>query len=717
MKTIELIPFGAQYYRAPTPKADCWEKDLENIKKSGFNTIKIWSQWRWGNPAEGEFYFDDLQSIMDIAHKNNLEVIINIIMDVAPAWLYRKHPDVLMETADGTKLKPMATPYRQIGGAPGPCFHHAGANNLKKDFIRELVRTFKDHPALSIWDIWNEPELTVGIKRIPTMDNIVCYCDHSHRAFIRWLEEKYSTLDKLNSVWGRNYRNWEEIEIPNELAGSNFGDMVDWRSFFIDTITADAAVRMDLVKEQDKEHPVMIHTVPMPYFNIITSGSDDYNLAKLCDMHGNSVGSDPFAAAISDSAARGKKVISAEIHAIGGNTFDRPEIPTFEEIKRHIMVPLARGIKGFQFWQYRPETLGAESPAWGLTNLHGEKTPWLDYAVKINNALQENKEIIAYAKVAKSKIAVINGPKNEIFDWCMDKSVDRHYKSIYGTFMALYDSGYDTDVISTDHIIEQDLSNYSVIFYPFPYYVEEKVAVKLKKWIKQGGTLIGEVFFAAMGDDGFHSTEIPGKGFQKVFKVKEENVLTASKFKNAYDESWAEKNSANSVPINLAANLEYIAREETVDGFFFQESFSLSGAEVIASFSDGTTAISKAEYGEGQAIMIGSLLGYQYAEKKDMKLRNLIASLAVIGGVKPYCTSSDKHLRVDLLNNNNDYMLVVINNNDKSGKFEIIIEEELPKEKAINILTHKEWIIKSDNGISKIEIQLEAAGCDTFILK
>ena len=654
---------------------------------------------------------------MDIAHKNGLEVIINIIMDVAPAWLYNKYPDSIMETADGTKLKPMATPYRQIGGAPGPCFHHKPANELKKDFIRELVSSFHDHPALAIWDLWNEPELTVGIKRIPHMDNLVCCCEHSQAAFSQWLEEKYATLDKLNSVWGRNYRSWDEIEIPNELAGSNFSDMIDWRIFFADSITRDTKLRVDLVKEQDTEHPVMVHTVPMPYFNIMTSGSDDYNLAKICDMHGNSVGSDPFAAAISVSAARGKKVISSEIHAIGGNTFDRPGIPTFEEIKRHIMVPLARGVKGFQFWQYRPETLGAESPAWGLTSLKGESTPWLEYSVKINNALQENKEIIRYAKPAESKIAVINGPKNEIFDWCMDKSVDRHYKSVYGTFMALYDSWYNSDVISTDHIIEQDLSNYSVIFYPFPYYVEDKVATKLKEWIARGGTLVSEVFFGGMGEDGYHSMEMPGKGFQEVFKVKEEQVLTASKFKNAYDEDWSEKDSENAVAIKLETNLEYITENETALGFFFQESFSLDGGQVLASFSDGSAAITKADYEEGQAIMIGSLLGYQYADKKDKNLRNLIASLASIGGVKPLCTSSDENLRVNLLRKDSDFMLVVVNNNGHSGKFEIIIDEVLPKEKAVNIITNKAWNIVNENGISKIELQLEAAGCDTFILR
>ena len=34
----------------------------------------------------------------------------------------------------------------------------------------------------------------------------------------------------------------------------------------------------------------------------------------------------------------------------------------------HDFIPqIGLGIKGFLFWQYRPEVLGIEAPAWGLT--------------------------------------------------------------------------------------------------------------------------------------------------------------------------------------------------------------------------------------------------------------------------------------------------------------------------------------------------------------
>ncbi|OQY31940.1 MAG: hypothetical protein B6241_12680 [Spirochaetaceae bacterium 4572_59] len=717
MKDIELIPFGVQYYRAPTPKKESWETDIRNIGKCGFNTIKIWAQWRPGNPSEGKYYFDDLITLMDLAYKNGLEVIVNVAMDVAPAWLYKNYPDVVMETANGTKLTGMATAHRPIGGSPGPCFHNQTGIKFKEDFLRALISALKDHPALSIWDLWNEPDLTSVINVIPKMENLVCYCDHSYRSFLIWLKDKYSTLDKLNMVWGRNYQEWDEVELPKNFHGSTFTDMIDWRTFFIDTITEETKMRVDLVKEQDNDHPVMVHTVPMPYFNIMTSAVDDYAIADLCDIYGNSVASDPFASAVSSTAARGKKVLSSEIHALSGFTFTRPGIPTEEELNRHIMVPMARGTKGFQFWQYRPETIGTEAPAWGLTTMKGGMTPWLEYAVKINNGIQKYKKIIGHVKPLPSKIAVVNGPKNEIFDWCIDHSENRHFRSVTGTFRALYDGGYNTDVISTSHIINEDLDNYSVIFYPFPYYIEDKVGEKLKEWIKEGGTLISEAFFGGFSDSGYHSLEMPGQGFQEVLGIEEDKVLTVENVKDPADKEWMTKNGDKTIPITISSDLEFIDKGKTVGGYYIQESFISEKGDVLASYSDGSAAIIRASYGKGQAVMIGSLLGHQYAVNGSEDIKGLFASFASMGGVEMFCRSDNSHLRVDLLKNETDYMLIVANNNDSSGRYSISIDEEVPMNNAINIISGTKHPLKKIDGVSIIELELEALDCHTYIFQ
>ncbi|MHB1356830.1 MAG: beta-galactosidase, partial [Anaerolineae bacterium] len=77
------IIMGSQYYRAPTPDRSEWRRDLAQFAALGLNTIKIWAQWRWNNPEENEFIFDDVLELLEIAEKNGLQVVINTISDVA----------------------------------------------------------------------------------------------------------------------------------------------------------------------------------------------------------------------------------------------------------------------------------------------------------------------------------------------------------------------------------------------------------------------------------------------------------------------------------------------------------------------------------------------------------------------------------------------------------------------------------------------------------
>ena len=319
---MDYLIFGAQYYRAPTPEAADFEQDLQNFAGHGFNTIKIWLQWRWNNPACGQYDFHDIQLLLDTAHRYNIKVIVNIICDVAPAWFYQQYPDSIMETADGRKLYPQSTAYRQIGGAPGPCYHHPEGIEHRRAFIEAAAQAIALHPALVCWDLWNEPELTCGIKRDPKQEDMVCYCENSKEAFLVWLKQKYQTLETLNKAWGRNYNHMDEVELPRSR--STFQDMIDWRLFFAHTLADECQMRAAAVKKFDVKNPVMVHTVPMPYFNMVNACSDDYLLAQHCDLFGNSLGSSPFSATTATSASPGKRVINAEIHAIGGDTFNAP---------------------------------------------------------------------------------------------------------------------------------------------------------------------------------------------------------------------------------------------------------------------------------------------------------------------------------------------------------------------------------------------------------
>jgi beta-galactosidase len=163
--TIPVTPdlpflFGAQYYRAPTPSPYCWESDLSRMRALGFNAVKFWVQWRWSHRSANpdRFFWEDLDRLMDLAAKNELGVTLNTIFDVAPLWLYEQHPDARQVDATGAIIQPYVVGHRQIGGHPGPCYNHPEARAHRERLLAAAVERFAAHPAMSMWDVWNEPE-------------------------------------------------------------------------------------------------------------------------------------------------------------------------------------------------------------------------------------------------------------------------------------------------------------------------------------------------------------------------------------------------------------------------------------------------------------------------------------------------------------------------------------------------------------------------------
>ena len=662
----EFIPFGAQYYRYPTPFADSWEKDLKKIAACGFNTIKIWAQWRSNNPRENVFDFSDLKRIMDIAHSENLKVIVNIILDVAPAWFFQKYPESIMVMENGLKMYPRACEYRQIGGAPGPCYHHPQANEIKLTFCRELSQALGDHPALYMWDLWNEPELTTGFAREAELSTMVCYCDHSRDAFIAWLEEKYATIEALNRSWSRNYNSFHEVELPHNEA--TYIDMIDWRTFFADSLARDLKRRVEGVKAFDHVHPVMVHTVPMPYFNMLNCCCDDYKMAKLCDWFGNSIASAPFPVAYNVSCANGKPVLNAEIHAVGGNTFHRPSLSSLDAFKRHVFTPLARGIKGFLFWQFRPEVVGRESPAWGLTDIQGNPTHYLNYAVYLNDILQKYRDVIAPAQAGKSQIAIVRDNNNEILTYCATQSTDKYFKSLFGAFDAFYDMDYNTDVITNDQLLENDLSGYRVLYYPLPYILSQAVADKLRAWVADGGMLISEAIFGGYDLNAGRHTVAPGFGYSEVFGVEEKATTTASDFTAAYGDSWAvEKTDTNLVTLRY--------REENITGYYFCQELIPRQGQALAYFANGSAAITQSDYGRGKAVLIGTLLGAGYGKSKDPGIRKLLQDLLEQADVRPFASTDTLFVRADVLRGPKGSVLMVFNNTQEAVQTTVTVED------------------------------------------
>lgn len=689
------FPFGSQYYRAPSPPPEDWEKDLKNMRDLGFNSIKYWIQWRWNHPEEDRFYWDDIDGLMELSAKYDFKVMLNTIVDVAPAWIYQKYDDASMLTLDGRRIGPQTQSHRQIGGL-GLCLNHGEAVEHMMRFLRAAFERYSDHLALEIWNFGSEPELTQSMSQMRLwaddagkMGDMMCHCNLCRTKFHQWLSEKYGSIEKLNHSWNRNYTSFDQAELPKTR--NTFNDLIDWRMFFVDVLGANVRRRYEICKEIDGDrHPQMCHHVFIQGFPITSTANDPWNVGDIGDLHGFTQMDDPMMHDILRSCARGKPVMSAEMLMLMGYTLDLHEVITKDDIKRHIFTGIAANLKGFIFWQYRPEMLGREAPSWGLSHLDGSSTEWLEAFAECGRALDEHKDFLFDAEPPKADVAILYHPENQIFTWAATGNEKNATQSLLGVHKALYERSIRTDFIHPKDIANGHLGEYKVVILPLPYLLDDATAQALRDWVEDGGVLISEAYLGGWNrDEGRHSTTIPGFGLHEVFRVRQANGEPASEHQYlslggvvrnegalsvrpginesgdgaAYAQPVDVSNGIGRVVIHLTEDLPGIEAGAQVQGTIIKETYFAEGAAVLAEYADGRAAVTKASYGKGTAIQIGSYVGLGYFRFKDENNAALIVGLVLdAADLRRPIVHGRAHVRCDSLSDGEGGAMVILQN-------------------------------------------------------
>lgn len=538
--------YGAQYYRAPTPASTEWEHDLKQMKEMGLNHVKFWIQWRASERKRGEYDFSDIDCLMNLANRNNLKVTLNVIFDVAPVWLYRDYPDCRIILADGTVVEEQTAACRQLGGFPGPCYNHSYAKQFREEFLSAAVKHFRNHPALDMWDVWNEPEQCSPYRK-PTEGKLSCYCPNCRKKFREWIEKKYRTIENLNRVWGRVYNDFDEAETP--LRKETFADFIDYANFRLDVMTDEANMRIQTVKKYDSVHSVYLHTVPntLRIFNSMT-GVDDYALAKNCDVFASTTFSGPVWGLSAISPADGKTCYNVESHIGTGMTNMHPKVIRIQDITREFLPQIALGIKGFMYWQYRPELLGFESPAWGIVAPDGTKNSFSEAAEEFIRRLTPYLPQIESYTPKKADIAILVSRNNELLHYCMYGSTDSLASSIEQYITVLFGLNYRIRLVNSEGLTEGKLDGIKLLVLPSMYALSNDEADAVCNFIKCGGKIMCDAHLGAYCvDTGRHSTRVPGCGLSEILGIREKYTTSPYRFEGMGTDIPADMNMSDDV--------------------------------------------------------------------------------------------------------------------------------------------------------------------------
>ena len=367
----------------PDPKAhiDAWRRDLQQIKATGFNTVRCWIDWASAEPREGEYHFESIEQLTDLARDAGLRVIVQVYIDSAPDWVGKKYPDSHFVSISGEVMPTHA--------APGYCFDHPGVHAAVLRLFSALARRMKDRPAFLGWDLWSEPHIINWAEATYMRSAEFCFCPYSVARFRVWLQRKYGSLDALNRAWYRRFDSWEDVE-PNRLSTIlSYTDYIDWRFFIADKLAEDLRARYDAVKGELPDALATSHAAAPSLFTSPLSGDgspDDWKMASVVDFWGTSfypkhsfpVGRDAaWRAALLDftrSSTNGSFWIGELQAGFGTVALRVSSTVTPADLRMWMWSAMARGARGINVYAWYPMSSGYVSGGFGLINLDGSIT-------------------------------------------------------------------------------------------------------------------------------------------------------------------------------------------------------------------------------------------------------------------------------------------------------------------------------------------------------
>src|SRR6476469_3677292 len=76
---------GSHLAREPMPSMDELKRDMETLKRNGFNLVKLQEQWAVDEPEEGQFDFSKYEELIGHAKSLGMYVYLGITCEQAPA--------------------------------------------------------------------------------------------------------------------------------------------------------------------------------------------------------------------------------------------------------------------------------------------------------------------------------------------------------------------------------------------------------------------------------------------------------------------------------------------------------------------------------------------------------------------------------------------------------------------------------------------------------
>jgi len=684
-----LFLYGTQFYRPPNPPLKERKRDLENVKKLGFNIIKIFAEWNWINYSEGKNDFGELIEIIEEALKLEIFIDINTRLEQAPYWVAVKYPDSYYIDSRYRKIELQARSNTPTGGWPGLCFDHPGVRKEAEDFLKNCAKVLGGYENVAIFDCWNEPHIepvdpagSIGIG-----DFLFCYCPYTIQAYQSWLGKKYGSIDKINKLWIKRYGSFKDVRPPRKLL--DYVEMMEWRKFMAWSMAEKMNWRYSVLKKNLPEGKiVMSHSVS---HGITTGfslyGCDDYQFSENLDMFGLSLfpiwsNSDAFDVCFdidaTRSMSRGKVCINTELQggtAISAPTgLSRSRIPKRNHYRMWNFLDIAFGMKGIMYWHYRAEMLGHEAPGFGLVRRDGSFTDRSDETSRISTFLNKYPGLFNAIKPEKPDVAIVVNRDSYYLNFAAEGNENYSAGSLRGLYRFFVKNSIPVGLL-IDEQLDDSLKGYKIIYLSCPLVMNEKMAKRLEDFVSGGGVILSDCAVGIFDMYGVSQNAVPSFGLDRVFGVLQDELRQFDNYnrEDVIADFWPSHQDIEYKP-PLYFKGQGALEGSSIKMSAFLESYNTSTAEPIFRYENDIVGTNNS-YGKGRAYLFGTLVG-QSLLSGDSKTGQMLKKVMDIEGIK--CENKNelifKNFYLDSLNQG---VLIIVNPGKEIVSQSLNLKEDL----------------------------------------
>lgn len=608
MSNANELFFGAAY--CPFAKSgdipsEYFERDIITMKQLGMNIIRPFVAWDRIERVEGVYDFSKLDLLFDLAAKHDMKILLNL-GGTLTSWaaMYPPRYIVRRKGVQEAIRTPNALP--QFGPVRELCMDDAYFLERAQIFLDLCAERYCNHPALAAWSLWNEP----------FYHGDGCFCPITMAKFHDFLRAKYDNdIDKLNEKWGTefpvDYLSFEEAEpgVFVSFSGGGYGPCIDFLKFNRARVGSWLKIVRDTI---ERHNPRNLNIGVNVVVTAAYQSTSQHNYPSMMDQNSYAdipgfsaytffamMEEAPYLTAAANALCRsGAKDPKRGFWAVEGEAGQISYLPDRHDRSERGWRTAANwqlaanGARMLMFWKFGGRQTDTQTDQFNLTGFDGSITERAIELSKSGKAYMNMKDILSKANV-HAQAAILFVPDTEIARIC-DKSYADYINACHGAFRILNELHIECDFVD-ERMFQLKKDRYKVLIAPETIFINEKFANQIKDFVAAGGTLITDYRFAQKNEDSMQFQTIPGHNLQEAFGHYVNDFTYAQ-----YDEVF-KFNNCKEIPLKD----------------IFHAHLNLKGAESLAEYTYGGTALAKNTFGKGKVYTWGFPVFQIYRKAKE----------------------------------------------------------------------------------------------------